>query len=206
MSKHWIIGFLITAFLLAGACGQQPPEENQAGGNDDETTVATAVADTGAASSIGEAKDATIYIQASGGFNDLGRDFGTLAFGQGSGFIIDEEGVAVTNNHVVTGASYLNVYVEGDEEPRRAETLGASECSDLALIDIEEGGYPFAEWREGPIVSGLSHGRKRRGELGFSRVRNRASGADQGRQLGRPLAGRRRQGGRHQLRERRERA
>jgi serine protease Do len=76
-------------------------------------------------------------------------------YGQGSGFILDEDGTAITTNHVVTGARYLYVYVEGEEDPLSATVLGVSECFDLALIDIEGGGYPDIEWGGGEIESGL---------------------------------------------------
>jgi serine protease Do len=80
---------------------------------------------------------------------------GQGVYGQGSGFILDEDGTAITTNHVVTGARYLNVYVEGEEDPLPAAVLGVSECFDLALIDIEGGGYPDIEWGGGEIESGL---------------------------------------------------
>ena len=52
----------------------------------------------------------------------------------------------MTNNHVVTGAATLEVFVGGDtDEPRNAKVLGVSECSDLAVIDIDGDGYPFLE-------------------------------------------------------------
>ena len=69
--------------------------------------------------------------------------------GRGSGFIIDEDGTAVTNNHVVTDAAFLQVWVGGEDEPRNAQILGVSECSDLAVIDIEGDGYPYLDWFEG---------------------------------------------------------
>ncbi len=70
--------------------------------------------------------------------------------GAGSGFIIDPSGIAVTNNHVVTGAAFLQVYVQGHDEPLNAKVLGASECSDLAVIDIDGDGYPFLDWNTAP--------------------------------------------------------
>lgn len=62
--------------------------------------------------------------------------------GSGSGFIIEPSGVAITNNHVVTGAATLEVHVPGEERPRNARALGASACSDLAVIDIDGEGFP----------------------------------------------------------------
>ena len=60
------------------------------------------------------------------------------AQGLGSGFVWDREGHIVTNNHVVTGAAFLQVWVGGEDEPRNAQILGVSECSDLAVIDTRQ--------------------------------------------------------------------
>src|SRR5687768_8906091 len=111
MRRYWSIGFLVLVLLLAGACGaQQPAQEEQ--GNGDQPSGnqdrGTTMLDTGAASSIEDAKAATVYIEAQGGLYDLGREFGEVSYGSGSGWIREPNGIAVTNNHVVTGASYLN--------------------------------------------------------------------------------------------------
>ena len=54
----------------------------------------------------------------------------------------------MTNNHVVTGRLW-QVYVEGEDSPRNAKVLGVSECSDLAVIDIDGDGFPYLTWHEG---------------------------------------------------------
>ena len=76
--------------------------------------------------------------------------------GRGSGFIISPDGLAVTNNHVVTGAATLEVFVGGDtEDSYNATVLGVSECNDLALIDINESEpLPYLEWFDGDIAAG----------------------------------------------------
>ncbi|MBN1815040.1 MAG: serine protease, partial [Anaerolineae bacterium] len=110
----------------------------------------------GAVSSLEEVKSAVIQIEAAGSF--VHPEFGEVynAAGRGSGFIIDPSGIAVTNNHVATGAALLRVWVSGESQPRNAKILGVSECSDLAVIDIEGEGYPYLEWYEGDIKAGLS--------------------------------------------------
>jgi serine protease Do len=61
-----------------------------------------------------------------------------LISGVGSGFIIDSSGLAVTNNHVVTGAERIEVFVGEDQKTvYPAKLVGGSICSDLAVIDIE---------------------------------------------------------------------
>lgn len=109
----------------------------------------------GLVSSIEDVKKAAIQIEAQGTFNDPQVGMVYNAAGRGSGFIIDPSGIAVTNNHVVTGAALLKVWVGGDTEPLNARVLGVSECWDLAVIDLEGDGYPYVEWYQGEINPGL---------------------------------------------------
>jgi serine protease Do len=108
-----------------------------------------------AVSSLDDVKTATVQIEAQGTFVDPEFGLQQNAAGTGSGFIIDESGIAVTNNHVVTGAAIVKVWVGGESEPRNARILGVSECSDLAVIDIEGEGYPYLEWYAGAVTPGL---------------------------------------------------
>lgn len=132
--------------LLAAACG---------GGGGDDKEEAAPRAKSGAISSLAGAESAIVRIVATGTFLDpeIGVQY-DLA-GSGSGFIIDEAGIAVTNNHVVTGAATLEVYVGEDEEPKNAKVLGVSECSDLAVIDISGDGFPYLDWYEGEVDTNL---------------------------------------------------
>mgnify|MGYP001230309909 CR=1 FL=1 len=73
-------------------------------------------------------------------FEDMFRDFGepqqrrTSALG--SGFIIDAEGIVVTNNHVIQGAEDIFVTVNGERE-FEAEIVGADPLSDIAVLKIK---------------------------------------------------------------------
>jgi len=57
--------------------------------------------------------------------------------GHGTGFFIDPNGLAVTNNHVVAGATQITATVEGYSDPLAVEVIGTDECADLALIQIK---------------------------------------------------------------------
>lgn len=116
-----------------------------------EPTVATGPA---AAATFQEAINATVQIVAQGSFMDPEFGMQYNSAGAGTGFIIDPSGIAVTNNHVVTGAAFLQVYIQGEDEPLNARVLGVSECSDLAVIDIEGDGYPYLEWNTSPMSLG----------------------------------------------------
>lgn len=100
----------------------------------------------GGVSSVDDAKQAVIRIVATGSFQDPQVGLQLNAAGSGSGFIIDPSGIAVTNNHVVTGAATLEVFVGGSSTPVSAKILGVSECADLAVIDLDGEGYPYLEW------------------------------------------------------------
>lgn len=165
--KHRFIILLALASLVVAACGGiQPPAQPTAAPEkptqappEKPTTEAqpepTATPRSKAVSSLDEVKSAVIQIEAQGSFVDPQVGLQLNVAGRGSGFIIDPSGLAVTNNHVVTGAALLKVWVGGERDPRNAKILGVSECSDLALIDIDGEGYPYLEWYEGRITTGL---------------------------------------------------
>ena len=137
------------ACILLAACGD----------SDDDDAATTTSDPSGAVADVRDVRNATIQIVAQGSFAEPA---GSLAAyeqlegaGSGSGFIIDPSGIAVTNNHVVTGAATLEVYVGGADEPINARVLGVSECADLAVIDLEGDDYPFLDWYDGEIQPGL---------------------------------------------------
>lgn len=74
---------------------------------------------------------------------DFGRDFGrrgdTPQRGAGSGFIIAEDGVIVTNAHVVAGADRVTVALKTGEK-HEAEVIGADRATDLAVLKIDVDG------------------------------------------------------------------
>ena len=105
--------------------------------------------------SFEEVQTATVQIEAVGTFVDPTEGARESA-GRGSGLIIDPSGIVVTNNHVATGAGTLKVWVgDGNGDPLNAQVLGVSECLDLAVIDLEGEGYPYFDWYEGDITTGL---------------------------------------------------
>lgn len=100
-----------------------------------------------------EVQSATLQIEAVGAFVDPAAG-GYEAAGFGSGFIISPDGLALSNNHVVTGAGTLEVWVGGDtSSPLNAKVLGSSECLDLAVIQLQPGEYPYFDWAVGDIAT-----------------------------------------------------
>ena len=73
-------------------------------------------------------------------FEDMFKEFGAPQERQssalGSGFIIDEKGIVVTNNHVIEGAEDIVVQVNGDKE-FKAKVIGADPLSDIAILQLD---------------------------------------------------------------------
>jgi serine protease Do len=73
-------------------------------------------------------------------FEDMFKEFGTpqtrKSAALGSGFIIDEKGIVITNNHVIQDAEDIVVRVDGDKE-YKAKVIGADPLSDIAVLQID---------------------------------------------------------------------
>lgn len=58
--------------------------------------------------------------------------------GSGTGIVYDaEQGLIVTNAHVVEGASAIEVAMAGSTRTRPARVLGRSQCDDLAVLKVD---------------------------------------------------------------------
>ena len=70
-----------------------------------------------------------------------------LQQGSGSGVIIREDGYIVTNNHVVQGATEVEVTLNNNKT-YKAEVIGADPATDVALIKIDAQGLPVIEFAD----------------------------------------------------------
>jgi len=76
-------------------------------------------------------------------FLNQGRGFGGPSQrpggGLGTGFIISNDGLIITNNHVIDNADIINVQLSGDKKKYEAEVVGRDKRTDIALIKIKTG-------------------------------------------------------------------
>ena len=85
-------------------------------------------------------------------FEDMFKEFGTpqerKSSALGSGFIINEKGIVVTNNHVIQDAKDIIIRVNGDKE-FKAKVIGKDPLSDIAVLklDTKEKFIPVKFWR-----------------------------------------------------------
>jgi putative serine protease PepD len=117
------------AFVLGHSFAVGPASADSLGSS--RGSSARAVADDATAREIYDgAKDSVTYISA------------TLPEGQatGSGFVVSDDGLVVTNDHVVAGATEVAVVVGTDGEQRAAEVVADDPSHDLALLQVDSGG------------------------------------------------------------------
>ncbi len=70
---------------------------------------------------------------------------GPEAMAAGSGFFISQDGYIVTNNHVVENADSIKVTLS-DQRELTARLIGRDPLSDLAVIKVDGGNFPFVSF------------------------------------------------------------
>jgi serine protease Do len=145
----------VVGLLLASCGGGRESSSSVAESATTEQSTPDVTEPTDVIDSFDEVQPAIIQIVAQGSFRDPEVGLVTGA-GRGSGFIISDDGLAVTNNHVVTGAATLEIFVGGDSSRSyNATVIGVSECNDLALIQIDsDEPFPYLEWTTSPPTVG----------------------------------------------------
>ena len=92
-------------------------------------------------------------------FKNLPKDFRTPqaprpSQAQGSGFVVSPDGYLVTNNHVIDGASKIQVSFD-EQNKYEAELIGADGRTDVALLKIKsDKTFPFVKFAEKPARVG----------------------------------------------------
>jgi len=71
--------------------------------------------------------------------------------GQGTGVIVDSDGIIATNNHVVAGASRLEVTLQ-DGRKLAGEVIGTDPETDLALVRVKEKDLPAAKLGDSTLL------------------------------------------------------
>lgn len=99
----------------------------------------TALSTTEIASKVGPA---TVSILAEVSYGSV-DGMAQTAEASGSGFIISADGYIVTNNHVIDGASAVQVVVAGEEDPIDAVIIGTDSTTDIAVLKIDRADLPF---------------------------------------------------------------
>jgi len=143
------VGLVVGALAIAGVIDDDAPA----------TTAATATvtprapaptspaalrtAPTSIADMVARVSPGVVFVSVQGGNGELpfeGPGGGGAA--SGSGFVIDEDGSIVTNQHVVEDARTVTVRFGEDGDPVPARVLGTDPGSDLALLRVDPDRVP----------------------------------------------------------------
>jgi S1-C subfamily serine protease len=128
------VGVVVLVLAFAGtfddsdAGAQSPPPAN--------SPAAPRSAPASVSDIYAQVSPGVVFVQANSGRGELPFPGGGQA-ASGSGFVIDDEGHIVTNEHVVDGADQFVVRFGEDGEPVDAELLGTDPSADLALLKVD---------------------------------------------------------------------
>jgi serine protease Do len=89
----------------------------------------------GVVSAVNKVKAAIVGVANYQNVSDFFNQNQTKETGEGSGIIFDQQGYVVTNNHVVEGASTVEVLLP-DGRKTKATVVGTDKYSDLAVLQI----------------------------------------------------------------------
>ncbi len=151
-----IIGFLMGAMFVAGGVAAYklyfPPAVVAEDGNNAEPVK---IGPTDISQTVKKASPAVVNIesfatqtsQMSPFMNDpffrefFGRNFEFEPYpeqstGIGTGFIFDKSGLIITNEHVIHGASKIEVTIDGFDKPLSAKVVGSDQELDLAVLKV----------------------------------------------------------------------
>jgi S1-C subfamily serine protease len=129
------VGAVVGVLALAGVLDDDA-EPSARTGTAPTATPAPSGAGLDVAALYDRASPGVVFVQANSGRGDLPFPGGGQA-ASGSGFVIDDEGHIITNQHVVEGADEFRVRFGEDGEPVEAELLGDDPAVDLALLKVD---------------------------------------------------------------------
>jgi putative serine protease PepD len=127
-------GAVVVLAVGGGAAIAHEFLDNPSSGVDSQTTASARPisADLNARQVYNASKNAVTYIVA-----DTPEGQAT-----GSGFVVSKDGLIVTNDHVVDGASQVQVKIGTSDKAQPATVVGADPSRDLALLKVDAGNLP----------------------------------------------------------------
>jgi len=131
----FLLSLLVVAVAVAG--GAFAATMLLDGGRDKGPTPIPAVASEPIKPHRGQTQAGAIYAAASPAVVSIRTDRG-----EGTGFLIDERGTLVTNDHVVGTATHVLVRFGQDGDSIDGDVLGADPSSDLAVVSIDPSRIP----------------------------------------------------------------
>jgi len=132
-----VVAVVFGALALGGVFdGDDEPRDVQPAATTVPTSAAPTAAPARSATDVSalfqRVRNGVVYVEVRSQ-SALGQDGG----GSGSGFVLDDEGYILTNQHVVADADRVRVRVGNDDELVPAEVKGTDASSDLAVLKVD---------------------------------------------------------------------
>ena len=162
MGRRSVAAIVAFAIVLC-ACGSDPASPEPTLTPEASVPIPAATASVAASldpgkrlrvSTIDRLPEAVVQIEADVRYRDPDQGW-VEGTGYGSGFIIDPSGIVLTNHHVVGELDTVTVFVGPDRIEHEGRVIATAECSDLAVVKLEDDGFAWLDWHEGPIGVGL---------------------------------------------------
>jgi S1-C subfamily serine protease len=131
------VGVVVAVLAIAGAFGGDTTTIVRTQPDTAPPATRTAPVKTTAVADIySKVSSGVVFVQANSGRGQLAFPGGGRA-ASGSGFVIDDQGHIVTNDHVVEGATQYRVRFGENGKPIVAKLLGTDPSADLALLQVD---------------------------------------------------------------------
>lgn len=138
-TRHLVIFLALIAFV-AGACSvEELPGLAQDGPTPDSTVTLVQNSDpiehSSLSSMIEEVIPSVVNVRVTS-FEFDPLTGGSEARGEGSGVVIDKNGIILTNNHVISGAVKVNVVFNDGHDQMEGRVIGADSQHDIAVVKV----------------------------------------------------------------------
>ncbi|QLL07747.1 S1C family serine protease [Mycobacterium vicinigordonae] len=130
--RHRSLGWLVAVLALVGMTLAIPPAAVQAAPLKDRPAMPL-----DPSAMVAQVGPQVVNINTKLGYNN--------AVGAGTGIVIDPNGVVLTNNHVISGATDISAFSVGDGRTYGVDVIGYDRTQDVALLQLRgAGGLPSA--------------------------------------------------------------
>ncbi|HCR66555.1 MAG TPA: serine protease, partial [Oceanicaulis sp.] len=133
-----VLGAVIFALALAAVCAVQAAAQPNEGFADLNDRLSPAVVNIATAQRVGDEDGSPLFAPGTPleRYNDLSGNRLRMQRSLGSGFIIDADGVVITNHHVIDGADEVEVVLQNGRI-LSATVVGSDPATDIAVLRVQ---------------------------------------------------------------------
>ena len=141
-----VLGAVIFALALAAVCAVQAAAQPNEGFADLNDRLSPAVVNIATAQRVGDEDGSPLFAPGTPleRYNDLSGNRLRMQRSLGSGFIIDADGVVITNHHVIDGADEVEVVLQNGRI-LSATVVGSDPATDIAVLRVQSHAHGYVD-------------------------------------------------------------